>query len=110
MVIKCTLSFPLKSIKYCAKQFSSLPSLPEYIIKRGPYINDSGVDDKIIFTYEFDKCKLTEAWENISKHWDVFRNVRGVVLSAQILRESKGIKKVDWIEKPRIVEPLRAKD
>ena len=93
LLIKCTLSFSLKSIKYCARQFPRLPPLPEYIIKRGPYINGSGVDDKIIITYEFDKSKLAEAWENISKHWDVFRSVGEVALSAQILRESGEVKR-----------------
>jgi len=56
------------------------------------------VNDKIIFTYEFDKTKLTEAWENISKHWDVFRSVRGVALSAQVLRESGEVEKVHCLE------------
>ena len=98
LVIKCTLSFSLKSIKYCAKQFSRLPPLPEYIIKRGPYINGSGVDDEIIITYEFDKSKLAEAWENISKHWDVFRSVGGVALSAQILKKSAKVNKVHRLE------------
>ena len=98
MVIKCTLSVSLKSIKYCARQFSRLPPLPEYIIKRGPYINRPGVDGTILITYEFDKSKLAEAWENISKQWDVFRSVRGIALSAQILRKSGEVNKLHWLE------------
>ena len=98
MVIKCTLSASLKSMRSCVRQFSELPPLPEYITKRGPHINGTGVEDKVIITYEFDKSNLPEAWESIFRHLDVFRGVPGFALSAQILGKRGGVKKAQWLD------------
>ena len=100
MVIKCTLSVSLKSIKYFARQLSELPPLPSYIVKRGPYITGTGgADNKIITTYEFDRSRLAEAWENIFKQSDVFRAVPGFSLSARILKEGPEVRRFDFVEK-----------
>jgi len=93
MVIKCTFSIPLKSIKDYASQIMALPPLPEYITKRGPYINSgSEASNKIIIIYEFDESRFAEAYENISKHIDVFRGVPGFTYSAKLLTKGKEIK------------------
>ena len=100
MLIRCTLSVSLKSIKYFARQLSDLPPLPSYIAKRGPYIEGGeGVDKKIITTYEFDRSRLAEAWENIFKQSEVFRRIPGFSLSARILEESGEVKKFDFVGK-----------
>jgi hypothetical protein len=94
MVIKCTFSIPLESIRDYARKFTDLPPLPEYIIKRGPYIKEAvGAGNQIITMYEFDKSKLSEAWDNISKQLDVFRGIPGFSLSAHVLAKGKGIRK-----------------
>lgn len=93
MVIKCTLSASLQSMRFCVRQFSELPPLPEHITKRGPYVNGTGVEDKVIITYEFDKSNLAEAWESIFRQLDVFHGVPGFALSAQILGRGKGLKR-----------------
>ena len=100
MIIRCTLSVSLKSIKYFARQLSELPPLPSYITKRGPYIEGAGgVNNKIVTTYEFDRSRLTEAWENIFKQSDVFRTIPGFSLSARILEEGTEVKKFDFVGK-----------
>ena len=98
MVIQCTLSASLKSMRFDVGQFSQLPPLPEHITKRGPYINGNGVEDKVIITYEFDKSNLAEAWESIFRQLDVFRGVPGFGLSAQILGKRGGVKKAHRLE------------
>lgn len=98
MVIKCTLSASLQSMRFCVRQFSELPPLPEHITKRGPYVNGTGVEDKVIITYEFDKSNLAEAWESIFRQLDVFHGVPGFALSAQILGKRGGVKKAHWLE------------
>jgi hypothetical protein len=92
MIIKCSFSIPLKAIGDYTRQAKSLPSLPEYITKRGPYLDETqGVTNRITTVYEFDKSMLAEAWKNISTHLDAFRTVRGFSLSAEVMdRESKG--------------------
>jgi hypothetical protein len=68
MVIKCTLSVPLESIKNYARQLSELPPLPDYINRKGPYMNiREGGNHQIIIIYKIDKSKFGEARENISK-------------------------------------------
>ncbi|MDH4264691.1 MAG: hypothetical protein OEW45_03545 [Deltaproteobacteria bacterium] len=88
MVIKCTLSFSLESIKYYAGQFSDLPPLPEYITKKGPYVNNKeGAAHQMIILYKFDRSKSGEAWTNILKQIDFLRGVPGFALSAHIVEK-----------------------
>jgi len=102
MVIKCTFSIPLKSIKDCASQIMALPPLPEYITKRGPYINDtSEANNEIITIYEFDKSRLAEAYENISKHMAAFRGVPGFTFSAKLLTKGRKVKPFQMIPEGR---------
>jgi hypothetical protein len=86
MIIKCSFSIPLKAIGDYNRQAKSLPPLPGYIVKRGPYIDENkGTANQITTVYEFDKSLLAEAWQTISKHLDAFRAVRGFTLSAQVM-------------------------
>ncbi len=102
MVIKFTFSIPLKSMRDCASQIMALPPLPEYITKRGPYINDgSQASNEIITIYEFDKSKFAEAYEKISKHIDVFRGVPGFTFSAKLLTKGREIKAFRMIPETR---------
>jgi len=95
MIIKCIFSIPLKAIGDYNHQAKSLPFLPPYITKRGPYIDETqGTANRITTVYEFDKSLLPEAWINISKHLDVFRAVRGFTLSAQVLDRQREAQKI----------------
>ena len=94
MVIKCTFSIPLEGIRDYASQIVDLPPLPEYITKRGPYIKENGgTGNQIITIYEFDKSRLSEAWENISRQLDAFRGVPGFALSAHVLANGRKSKR-----------------
>lgn len=61
MVIRITLSMAMKRIEEFARKVTQLPPLPDYIAKRGPYI-DGGVRarNRIFIMYEFDKEKFAE--------------------------------------------------
>ena len=94
MMIRCTFSIPFEKIRDYSKELSQLSSLPEYITKRGPYIRDvAGEFSKIIISYDFEKARLAEAWEAISKQCDRFHGMPGFALSAHILEKSKEIKR-----------------
>jgi len=85
MIIKCALSVPEDSIGFYARQFSELPPLPDYITKKGPYINNKeGAAHQIITVYHFSKFKLSEAQEFIFRHLDPLRGLPGFSLSAHI--------------------------
>ncbi len=86
MGAKFSFSIPVKNIKEYARKVISLPPLPEYISKRGPYIQGGA---NLMFVYEFDKGKIAEAWEIICKHLDAFRSIPGFTLSAPILARAK---------------------
>ena len=95
MVIKCTISIPLKSIGDYAKQITALPPLPEYITIRGPYINDAvGTGNETITLYEFDESRSAEAWKSIFKQLDAFHAVPGFTFAAEILSKDKRVRKV----------------
>lgn len=90
MVIRITLSMALKRVDEFARKVTQLPPLPDYIAKRGPYI-DGGVRarNRIVIMYEFDKSKLTKAWANICKQRDAFYGIAGFAFSAHLLEEGK---------------------
>ena len=94
MIIRCTFSVPLERIRDYAKEVSELCSLPEYITRRGPYIKEAAeAGTKIIITYDFEKSKIVEAWETISKQMDTFRSIPGFALSAHILEKGREVKR-----------------
>ena len=93
MVIRCSFLASLESIKYYGGQLSELPSLPEYIVKKGPYVNgQEGQAYQIITIYEFDVMKFTEAWDCISKQLEAFRRIPGFTLSVRTLKKSREVK------------------
>jgi hypothetical protein len=93
-MIRCTFSIPFERIRDYARELSEVSSLPEYITKRGPYIREvAGEVSKIIISYDFEKARLAEAWEAISKQCDIFHGLPGFALSAHILKKSKEIKR-----------------
>ena len=94
MMIRCTFSVPFEKTRSYAKEVSELSSLPEYIKRRGPYIKEApGEDSKIVISYDFDKSRLVEAWELISKQFDIFHGLPGFALSAHILEKTKEVKR-----------------
>jgi hypothetical protein len=85
MIIKCTfLLSPENGMDGC-KQASDVPPLPEYIIKKGPYLNNrKGTFHQLIIVYKFDKSQLGVAWKCICEQLDSFRGLPGFTLSAHI--------------------------
>ena len=59
MVIISNIAFPPESAKEIGERFSSLPDLPDYMTRRGPYVA-SNIDDGVVACsiYELDKSKL----------------------------------------------------
>ena len=85
MLIKCSFLLPRESVRDYLKQFSDSPPLPEYIIKKGPYINNrKGAFHQIIILYKFDKSKFEVARECISQQLGSLRGLPGFTLSAHI--------------------------
>jgi len=86
MVIKCSFSFPLKAIGDYDRQAKSLPPLPDFVTRRGPYLDEtSGAVGQITTVLEFEKSKLPEAWPKISGHLDALSIVPGFRLSSQAM-------------------------
>jgi len=84
MLIKCSFSFPLKAIGDYDRQAKNLPPLPDFITRRGPYLDETpGAVGQITTILEFEKSKLHEAWPRISGHLDALRIIPGFRLSSQ---------------------------
>lgn len=89
MVIIAVLSYPTESAKEILKRFLELPPIPAYITTKGPYgINEVG-GIKVIAIYEFDKSKLSEAYEAIAARSTKYYGVPGVTYSHNIWLEAK---------------------
>ncbi len=90
MFIRFTHSVPLKSIHEFSRVLKKLRPLPNYIKRRGPYIDDVGsTRNQIVLVYEFEKPKLAEAWKYIFLQWDAFRCIPGSALSGHVFEEGK---------------------
>jgi hypothetical protein len=85
---KYILSMLLEGVRHY--DFSILPPLPEYIVKKGAYLRDAGerVPHQVILLYEFEKSRFPEAIKKISTQLDVFRNLPGFTYSAHLLEKS----------------------
>jgi hypothetical protein len=93
MILKCTASIPLEHIQYYARRFSELPALPEYIFKKGPYVNDkAGAAHQIIVIYEFHQSKVAEALELIQGQLGRLADIPGWVISSRIAKKGREIK------------------
>ncbi len=78
MVIISNLSYPPESAEGIAKRFLEAPQLPEFMKRRGPYINSS-VEKGIhtISIYELDKSNMAEAYEFLGNYMAIFFGVPG---------------------------------
>ncbi len=76
------LSFPTESSKEMGNRFKDLPTLPQYITRKGPYVgSELGVGTKTISIFEFDPSKMAEATEFIANYYAHFIGVPGFTYS-----------------------------
>ncbi len=95
MIIKCSVSFPLKAIGDYDRRARNLPPLPNFITKRGPYLDEApGAASQITTVFEFEKSNLHEAWQKICGHLDALRVVPGFKLSAQLMDIEREARKI----------------
>jgi hypothetical protein len=92
MVIRCIISGSMESIKYSAKKCRELPSLPGHIARKGPYVkNEEEGDHQIVISYEFDRSRLKEAWENVLRQMDSFHGVAGLNISIHLSEKTRKV-------------------
>ncbi len=91
MIIKITFPYSLKKTLDLTNQLLALPTLPDYIIKKGPYTNNA-IDEaqrSIVVFFEFDDSKCAEACRSIFRQMEDFYIIPGFTFSTQILGETK---------------------
>lgn len=87
MLIKCTFLIPRESVRDFGKGGFDASYLPEYIITKGPYLNDRKEGfQQIIIIFKFPEAQFAVAQECISKRLGCFRDLPGFSLSAHIYR------------------------
>jgi len=78
MIITTNLSYPPESAQDMAKRFIEAPQIPDFLTRKGPYINASmekGITTLSI--YELDKSKLGEGFEFLGNYMAIFFGVPG---------------------------------
>lgn len=78
MVIVSKISYPPESAQDMAKRFLEAPQMPDFLTRKGPYINstmEKGIGTLSI--YELDKSKLAEGYEFIGNYMTIFFGVPG---------------------------------
>lgn len=85
MLIKCTFLVPREPSRDFSKELSDLSPLPDYIVTKGPYLNDRrGGFQQIIIILKFPEPQFAGAQDCISKRLDRFRSLPAFTLSAHI--------------------------
>ena len=78
MVIVIQMSFPPESANQIAKRFIETPPLPEYMVRKGPYICSELTEGiRSLNIYEMDNERLTEGLVFLSDLMTVYFGVPG---------------------------------
>ncbi len=78
MVIISNIAFPPESAKEMAERFLSLPDLPDYMTRRGPYLASNIDDGSVAYTiWELDKSKLADGMIFLADYMAKFFGVPG---------------------------------
>ena len=82
MVIIGMSSFPPASASEAGKRFPELPSLAEFITRRGPYISSVKGEGIVgISVFEFDNSKMAEALTSVGNYYVAMRDIPGFTYS-----------------------------
>ena len=78
MVIVLNISYPTESVQEIAKRFLEAPQIPDFMTRKGPYIN-STLNDGIttLSVFELDKSKLAEGYDFVGNYMATFFGVPG---------------------------------
>lgn len=78
MVIISNISYPTESALDIAKRFFEAPQMPDFMTKKGPYINSTFKDGiTTLSIYELDKSKMAEGYEFVGNYLAIFFGVPG---------------------------------
>ncbi len=78
MIIISTINYPTESTQEMAKRFLEAPALPDYMVRRGPFVaarKESGI--QTVTFYELDNAKLADAIQDIGNYLAIFFGVPG---------------------------------
>lgn len=78
MVIISNVIYPPESTKEIAKRYLKAPTLPDFLIKRGPYVSSSMTDGMNSITfYELDDARFAEGIKAIQDSLSIYFGVPG---------------------------------
>jgi hypothetical protein len=78
MVIVTHITYPTESVDEVAKRFLEAPQAPDFMTRRGPYIDASLKDGIIALSiWELEKTKLAEGQEFIANYMTNFFGIAG---------------------------------
>ena len=78
MVIISNISYPAESAQDMAKRFLEAPQIPDFMTRKGPYINSTLTDGiTTLSLYELDKSKLGEGYDFVANYLAIFFGVAG---------------------------------
>ena len=78
MVIIIQMAFPPESANQIAKRFIEAPPLPDYMVRRGPYVSSDLTEGiRSLNIYEMDNKKLTEGLVFLSDMMTIYFGVPG---------------------------------
>lgn len=78
MVIVTQMAFPPESANQIAKRFIEAPSLPEYMVRKGPYVSSELTDGiRTLNIYELDNVRLAEGVAFVSDLMTTYFGVPG---------------------------------
>lgn len=78
MVIITQIAYPTTSVQEMAKRFLEAPQAPEFMTRRGPFINATkGVGIESFSLWELDNSRLAEGMKFLGNYMTIFFGVSG---------------------------------
>ena len=78
MVIVTKVSYPTESSKEMAKKFLEAPQMPDYIVRKGPYVTSNTCEGIHVMTVsELDNSRLAEGLDFTASYMTLFYGIPG---------------------------------
>lgn len=78
MIIKSEVSYPPESANQIAKRFLESPQVPDFMTRKGPYVNSSVSEGILVMTlYELDNARLAEGLNFLGNFMTTYFGIPG---------------------------------
>ena len=99
MVIIVKVLIPPTSATEVGKRFPEMPTIPDFITRRGPYVSSKTKDGIVIISiFEFDNSRAAEAMNSVGNYYAFSLDIPGYTYSIEMFFEVQEALKMIGLE------------